>query len=108
MTYTTLFTFRGITMSAEVLNYVYEVVDDHLTDEVIARRIWEKANPYVHISDFPREELRQVLRQITGRSEYRKIMHHIHMHRNVQDMAAIAEFARALYAAVNARLNARL
>lgn len=100
----TTFRFRGIYMTAEVINYIYTVADEQITDEAISRRLWEKANPYVHLSSFPREELREVLRQITGRSHYHKILHHAHLHRNVQDMAAIAEFARALHAAVNARL----
>ena len=101
----TTFRFNGIAMSAEVLNYIYSCVDEQISDEAISLRLWEKANPYAHLSSFPREELREVLRQITGRSHYHKILHHAHLHRNLQDVIAIADFARSLYIAINRQLN---
>ena len=105
---TTYYIFRingshTLTMPAEVANYIHNAVCDTVTTEGLALRLWEKANPAMHASSFDRASLREVLRIVTGRSEYHKILHHWHASRNVSDINSIGAFAVSLKKAIDNR-----
>jgi hypothetical protein len=92
---------RTLTMPAEVANYVYDAVSNAATRGGLALRLWEKANPALHTSDFDRASLREVIRLATGRNEYHKVLHHWHESRNIADVNAIADFAISIKKAMD-------
>jgi hypothetical protein len=73
------FALNGYTfyLSAEVQEYLLEAANGEISGicyETFGRRLYEKANPYVHFSDFPRDELRDLCKAATDHHHYHHIL----------------------------------
>ena len=80
------FTFRGrnfelngyrFYLSAEVQAYLLKAADGEISGicyETFGKRLLDKANPYLHISDFPRDELRDLCKAATDHHHYHHIL----------------------------------
>jgi hypothetical protein len=73
------FNYNGYTfyLSAEIQEYLLEAANGEISGicyETFGRRLYEKANPYVHFSDFPRDELRDLCKAATDHHHYRHIL----------------------------------
>lgn len=64
-------------LSSEVQAYLLKAAGGEISGicyETLGRRLLDKANPYLHVSDFPRDELRDLCKAATDHHHFHHIL----------------------------------